>query len=140
MVIPLGVCNLTVTVLVAEAGKELDEYLVGSHVTGHHLRVARSIINHLQVCRSNNVVAVRVELVKGLVNHVLSHLIRLSAHAEKEFIVGDVTVFVEVEEFHKDARLLLAKFAAHILEPPVQLLLVQLTVATVVHNAESATN
>ena len=138
VVVPLLARDDTVAILVAEAGKELDEDLFVGHLAALHLRVVARVIDNAQVGRGDRAVAVLVELCEGHVDDSHAGLIGGAADAVQELVVADNTVLVEVQVVEEELSLALGNISAEVLQAPVELLHVNLAITIVVHDFERA--
>ena len=140
VIVPLLVGDNAIAVFVAEAGQELDEHFLVGHLAADNFGVLRAVVHYAHVTRVDHTVAVLVELGKALVDDRLAGSVGSSTDSVKELIVADDAILVEVEVVEEDAGFSLGNFGAQVLEPPVELLLVDLAVTIVVHDAERATH
>ena len=138
IVIPLLYSDNSVAVPIAEAGQELHEHFFGSHLTALDLWVLAGVINSAQVCRGDRAVAIAVELGEALVDNSLSVGVWRAANAVEELVVTDDAILVRVKVVEESLSLTHVDVHSVILQAPVELLLVDLTVAVVVHDAEGA--
>ena len=92
--------DLAIAVFVAEAGEEIGEHFLGSHLTALHLRVEGAVVDGGKVSGCDSTVARVVHLAEGLINNGLAHFVRCSANAGEEFVVVDGSVLVGVESFN----------------------------------------
>jgi hypothetical protein len=97
VIVPLGLGDGAVSVLVAKGGEELCEHLVGGHLAANHLGVHAAVVNGLEVTGLNTFTTIAVELDESSVNSLLADLNRGSADADEELIEVDVAVLVGVE-------------------------------------------
>lgn len=135
---PLSVADRAVAVLVAERGQELSEHLLGGHLASLHLGMLRRVVAGGQVSAVHLAGTVGVELGEGAVDDLLAHFVGLATDAAEELVEVNEAVAVGVESLEANLGLALADGATKVLKAPVELLLVELAVALLVHDLEGA--
>ena len=105
VVIPLLSGDDAVAVAVAERGEELDEDLLGSHLSTLNLGVLRSVVDDTQVSACDGTIAIGIELSEALVNDLLSCSVGGTTKSKEELVVADDAVFVGVEVVEKELSL-----------------------------------
>ena len=140
VIVPLLVGDNAIAVFVAEASQELDEHFLVSHLAADNFGMLRAVVHYAHVARVDHAVAILVELGEAKVDDVLAGRVGSSTDSVKELIVADDAVLVEVEVVEEDAGFSLGNLGAQVLQPPVELLLVDLAVTIVVHDAERSTH
>lgn len=140
VVVPLLASDDAVAVPVAEAGQELHKHLLVCHLAADHLRVVACVVHHAQVGRGDRAVAVLVELGEALANDLHAGRVRHAADAVQEFVVAHHAILIRVQVLKQKLGLAFGDICAQVLQAPVELLLVDLAVAIVVHDAEGATH
>lgn len=140
VIVPLLVGDNAIAVFVAEAGQELDEHFLVSHLAADNFGVLRAVIDYAHVARVDHAVAVLVKLAEALVDDRLAGSVGGSTDSVKELIVADDAILVEVKVVEEDAGFSLGNLGAHVLQSPIELLLVDLAVTIVVHDFEGTTH
>lgn len=139
VVVPLGMGDLAIVVLVTERGEELNEDLILGHLTRDNLGVLGAVVDTGEVAGGDNIIGViTVELGESLVDDGLADFVGLATETNEELIEGNETVRVDIEGVDKDASFLLGEGASHVLKAPVELLLVQFAVTVVINDLEGA--
>jgi len=133
--------NLSIVVLITEGRQELGEHLVFGHLAGDNLGVLGAIVYAGEVASSDHIITIiTVELGESFVDNGLAASVRAATDANKELIVGDEAIVVDIKAVEENASFLLREGAAHVLKAPVKLLLVKGAVLTIVNNFEGAAN
>ena len=136
VVVPLGLGDLTIVVLVSEVGKELEEGLILCDLSRDDLGVSVARVAHSEVSSGDTAGAIGVELAEGGVDDGLSSWIEAASHHHKEFVKVDVTVFVGIVSGKKEIGLLLGQLAAALVKANEELLGINLSVAVVIDGSE----
>ena len=97
-----------------------------------------AVIDGGEVGGRDSATAVVVKLAEGLVNECLTLFVGGSADAGQEFIEINSAIMVSVESFDQDFSLTLRNIHSHVLDAPVEFLLVELAVGGIVHDSECA--
>ena len=141
VIVPLLLSDLAISVLVAKAGQEVNEHLIGSHLSALDLRVHTAVVDGRQVGCGDAAVAIGIKFKEGFVNEGLSALIGCSTDSEQELIVVHISVLVGVQVVNEEFCFALGHIDAHVLEAPVEFLFVELAVSIDgVHDSERATH
>ena len=138
VVVPLLPRDLSVTVLVAEAGQELHEDLLVGHLSRDHLWMVACVVDDAKVARVNHAVSVRVKLAVGLVDDLLAGLVGGATDSVKELVEADNAVLIRVQVAKKDGSLILRDSGTQVLQSPVELLHLDFAITVVVHDFEGA--
>ena len=99
-----------------------------------------AVVDRSEVSSSDSAVTIMVEFSEGSIDHSLSLLVRASPNSNKELIVVELTVLVGVEVVDKNLGLTLRNVNSHVLDAPVELLLIEHSVATIIHDFEDTSH
>ena len=126
VVVPLSLSDAAILVLVAEALQEFGEDLVEAHLAGDDQRVLWAVEVLSNVEWGHITVAVLVKLVVSLRDPADAQVVGLPTDIQEELVKVNGAVLVSVQHVEQHLGLSLGDCHAVVLQPEVELLLVQL--------------
>ena len=114
----------------------MDEDLFVGHFTADNLGVGAAVVDNTEVSGVDSTIVISVELCEAQVDNILSRRVGRATKTEQELVVADDAVFVGIKVVEEDLGLVHGDSRSKVLQSPVELLLLNLSITIVVHDAE----
>eukprot|EP00755_Sulcionema_specki_P005148 Sspe_Gene.31962::Locus_15698_Transcript_1_1_Confidence_1.000_Length_1122::g.31962::m.31962 len=127
--------DLVVPILVPRRA-ELTEDLLGGLRAVEHVRVVACVVSHFEVVHGDLPVFVLVQPHVGLLHHLQPLGVHLAPNANEKLRDADVPIVVPIKVVHNRVELIGGEDHPIMLQPLLQLRLIELLVSIVVHQAQ----
>ena len=138
VIIPLGLCDGSVVILVSKVWEEFKECFVFGDFSRNDLWMGLDVISALQIGRSNWSSTIAVEFVEGLINYSLSFSTHSASKSNEELIKVDSSILIGVEMWKENVSFGLVECAATFVESNKKFLGINSSVSIPVNRLENS--
>ena len=140
VIVPFGLSNLSIVVLVAEAGQEFGENFLCGHFSADDFGGELAIEYRGEVSGCYAAISIEIKLAESLVDKLHALFVGHASHSDEELVIVDEAIFVCVETLNKNLTFAFGNLNAQVLHTPVELLLIELAVSIIIDDAESSSH